>query len=153
MENTQKSQPAFKPIDCALSTELQQHTWNETARLEQLEREFAFMLLMALMWRESGYQTDIVNTYSGCVGLCQIHPINRVWLLEKGLDIDNPEDNISAAVTILKLFLDKGYTLRESLASYAVGESNMKKGKGFISADKLIDNANAMLISGESQVD
>lgn len=117
-------QPGFVPLDIPLDVSLQEHAWNTCQR-----EEIPFNVFVALMWHESRYVPDIadhVNTNgTRDRGLCQINQVNWRWLTdERGLDIDNPYDNIEAGAIILGRFWRK-YTPEQALTAYAWGEQGM----------------------------
>lgn len=125
--------------DIPLSDDLQEQAWKLCR-----QNDIPYDIFMRLMYRESRYQPDALNynkngTYDR--SLMQINDANREWLADHyGLDTNNPYDSIEAAVVILRHYLNKGYTLEESLAAYGVGEYGaMVQGKGFEAAKKLME--------------
>lgn len=127
----------FKPLDIELDPELQRYTYYRS-----LQAGVPPEVIFALMWRESGYQSDAIGYNANGTtdhGLCQINSVNHEWLSQRGIDVNTPTGNIDACITILEIFMEN-YTLEESLAAYGVGESNMLKGKGFEAARKLLEN-------------
>lgn len=91
-----------------------------------------YKLLLAVMFKESSYQTDAVNASGTCWGLMQVNQINFEWLQEElaeyGVtDIQNdPEDNIMAGAFLLGNLLDKYEDENKALMCYNCGESGAK---------------------------
>ena len=116
---------------------LQEHAYNLC-----MSNDIPFDVFMALIYRESGFiwhdaKPDVNGLDSA--GYMQINEVNWGWLQERyGLDVHDPKDNITAGIVILAEYLRK-YTLEEALAAYAAGEAGMKSGRGFQSAQKLLD--------------
>lgn len=124
--------------EIALSPELQQHAY-ELCK----QNDIPYELLIKLMWRESRFQINAIGYNTNGTqdsGLMQINDVNRDWLYEAyELDISQPKDNITAAVVLIRYYLNKGYTLEESLAAYGAGETGMLNGRGFTAARKLLE--------------
>ncbi len=91
-----------------------------------------YKLLLAVMFKESSYQTDAVNASGTCWGLMQVNQINFEWvqkeLAQYGVtDIQNdPEDNIMAGAFLLGNLLEKYGDENKALMCYNCGESGAK---------------------------
>lgn len=101
-------------------------------------------VVVAIAWHESGCNPTIEDSSTHDRGIMQINRVNWEWLLDDyGLDVNEPEQNIEAAILILSMFMEN-YTLEESLAAYAAGESGMLQGRGKWFAEKILEGwANA----------
>lgn|GEM_PF-2198825 len=115
----------FQPYDIDLSIDLQRHTV-EICRENGVDPD----LVLAIMWHESRFIPDVrdnVNTNgTHDRGLMQINQCNWGWLMEKGLDVNNPYDNVSSGVLMLSMMLEK-YTVEQALMAYQCGESRMRE--------------------------
>lgn len=119
--------PAPRPFRCLeipLSRELQQYTYQK-CREHGLEYE----LVLAIMWRESGFQTQAVGVNANGTrdsGLMQINDVNRPWLeAEHGIqDLLDPYQNIDAGTAILGGYFAK-YGENQALMAYQYGEQGM----------------------------
>ena len=117
-----------------IARELQHHTW-----LKCHEQNLDYTLVLALMWRESRFETQAVNlNHNGThdSGIMQINDVNRAWL-HKELSIDDlmdPYQNINAGTEILGRFTEK-YGERNALLAYQYGETGMQR--------KLRDDSNS----------
>ena len=98
-------------------------------------------LVFAVIHTESRFDSAAVNYNAQSIdkGLCQINSVNWGWLADEGIDIHTDSGNIQACVIILGKLLDNGYTLREALAAYNCGESNVQAGFGY--ADEILKGA------------
>jgi soluble lytic murein transglycosylase-like protein len=91
------------------------------------QRQIPPALIMALIWRESNYKTDVIGT-AGEIGLMQIHPVNFKEIkntLELN-DLTNSYQNIKAGVYILDKHLEKYQNNHLALMCYNLGESGAK---------------------------
>lgn len=107
-----------------LSYHLQQYTYNSC-----IDYGLEYELVLALMWRESRFQTDAVHiNLNGTQdsGIMQINDVNREWLAERhGInDLMDPLQNIRAGLIILSTFTDK-YGVHAGLMAYQYGEQGM----------------------------
>lgn len=108
-----------------LSYELQQYTY-QRCQDSGLEYE----MVLAIMWRESLFQTQAVGVNKNGTkdsGLMQINDINRGWLSDHGIsDLLDPYQNIDAGTLILSKYFNK-YSENQALMAYQYGESGMLK--------------------------
>lgn len=125
-----EQEPVYYNID--LSKKLQEHTY-------KLSKEYKvdMELVLAIMWHESRFIEDVddnINTNgSHDRGLMQINEVNWGWLSDKGLDVNNPYDNIESGVLMLSMLTEK-YDLEKTLMAYQCGEGRMKElvSKGYV---------------------
>lgn len=107
--------------DIPLSYELQLDTREASTTFD-----VPYELLLAMMFRESSFQTDAHNDI--CWGLMQVHQMNFEWLetelAEYGVtDVKNdPRDNIWAGAYIIGGYLDKYGDVHKALMAYNCGE-------------------------------
>lgn len=112
--------------DIKLSPELQKITYN-------LSQEYGirYSLILALMFRESGYNVDAYNVNSNGTadhGLMQINDCNAKLMNSHGINWDIPEENIEGGCIILKYFLDQNdWDENKALMAYQYGQSGMLK--------------------------
>ena len=112
-----------------MSYELQAYTYEKC-----VQRGLEYPLVLALIWRESRFQTNAVNVNRNGTrdnGIMQINDVNKGWLYEQ-LGIDNlmdPYQNIDAGTAMLGALMDK-YGLHFALIAYQFGESGMKQRVG-----------------------
>lgn len=109
-----------------MSLELQQFTY---AKCE--ERGLEYELVLAIIWRESGFNADAVNVNSNGTrdnGIMQINDINREWLKDKhGItDLMDPFQNIDAGTAMLGNLTSK-YGPHNALLAYQYGEGGMAR--------------------------
>jgi soluble lytic murein transglycosylase-like protein len=109
-----------------LSEELHRYTY-ERCEANELDYE----LVLALMWRESRFQTQAVHINRNGTqdsGIMQINDVNRGWLAEKhGItDLMDPKQNIAAGTTMLGGFTNK-YGEHNALLAYQYGEAGMRR--------------------------
>jgi soluble lytic murein transglycosylase-like protein len=102
--------------------------WDDPERLELIpsfERWAAHYdidpaLLMAISYRESGWQTDVISS-KGAVGVGQLMPRTSEWVADAliGTDLDpyNPDDNIRMSARFLAWLI--GYMGSEEMAAAA----------------------------------
>lgn len=114
----------FRYLDIPLSRELQRYTYQK-CREYGLEYE----MVLAVMWRESGFQTQAVGYNTNGTrdsGLMQINDVNRRWLLDRhGIsDLLDPYQNITAGTAILADYFSK-YGENHALMAYQYGEQGM----------------------------
>lgn len=87
--------------DIPLSMALQDHVYDQLDRFGLPESEAK--TIFAMMYVESRYDTDAVNSDGSCRGLLQIHKIHDEGLAEIGVyDVFDPYQNITAGVSIFK---------------------------------------------------
>ena len=112
--------------DIPLSYELQLDTREASTTFD-----VPYELLLAMMFRESSFQTDAHNDI--CWGLMQVHQMNFEWLetelAEYGVtDVKNdPRDNIWAGAYIIGGYLDKYGDIHKALMAYNCGEYGASK--------------------------
>lgn len=121
-----------------MSWDLQKYTYDICVK-KGLEYE----LVLALMWRESRFQTDAVGVNTNGTkdsGIMQINDVNKQWLLDQhGIDnLMDPIQNIYAGTTMLSGFTSK-YGVHDGLMAYQYGESGMKQkiSQGVVTNDKI----------------
>lgn len=122
--------------DIALSYDLQL-----AAREASETFNVPYKLLLAVMFRESSYDTDANNGI--CYGLMQIHNMNFDWLEDElasyGVtDIkNNPVDNIKAGAYMLGGYIEKYGDYHLALMCYNCGEGRAKElwGQGCYSTE------------------
>lgn len=119
----QPKEDDFVLYNIALSEELQRFTYD---RCEELG--LSYELVLAIMFKESSYQPDVVNS-SECYGLMQIHKINHPALTEAlGItDFLDPKQNIIGGTYLLAQIADKYSDVHEILMVYNCGENGAKK--------------------------
>ncbi|MCL2057131.1 MAG: lytic transglycosylase domain-containing protein [Oscillospiraceae bacterium] len=109
-----------------LSYELQAFTYSLCA-----EHGISYETVLALMWRESRFNTGAVHTNRNGTkdsGIMQINDVNRDWL-EKELgitDLMDPWQNITAGTTMLGRLTAK-YGEHYALMAYQFGENGMRR--------------------------
>lgn len=122
-----------------LSAELQEHAYTLCE-----QNGIPYEVLLALMYTESRFETDLISHNSNGTqdySICQINSCNADWLLDHyGLDITCPQDNIEAAVVLLCVLLDD-YPIRQALAAYQAGRAGMQRGNGYWYADLVLEKA------------
>lgn len=112
--------------DIPLSYALQHYTYQAC-----VEAELEYELVLALMWRESRFQTDAINVNTNGTkdsGIMQINDVNKEWLEEQhGIDdLLDPVQNIDAGIIMLQTFVEK-YGIHDALMAYQYGEEGMKR--------------------------
>lgn len=110
----------FKPIDCALSEELQRYTYS---LCEIYSVDFRFV--MALMYVESGYNAEAVSSTND-YGLMQINAISYDYL-HRNLGIStllNPYQNIHSGIFILHNLFEKYGDAAKVCIAYNHGEGS-----------------------------
>lgn len=119
----QEEEDEFVLYDIALGEELQRFTYD---RCEELG--LSYELVLAIMFKESSYQPDVVNS-SECYGLMQIHKVNHPALTEAlGItDFLDPKQNIIGGTYFLAQIAEKYSDVHEILMVYNCGESGAKK--------------------------
>lgn len=109
-----------------LSYELQEYTFEKCS-----EYGLEYELVLAVMWRESRFNTNAINLNTNGTtdsGLMQINDVNRGWLYEKhGIeDLMDPYQNIDAGTSLLGE-LYKKYGEHGAMLAYQYGENGMQK--------------------------
>lgn len=116
----------YVEYDIKLSPELQKITYS-------LSQEYGirYSLILALMFRESGYNIDAYNVNTNGTadhGLMQINDCNAKLMNSHGIDWDIPEENIEGGCIILKYFLDQNdWDENKALMAYQYGQAGMQK--------------------------
>ena len=110
--------PDFVPLDCELPAELQEYTYY---LCEAYYIDFDFV--MALMYAESSFRTDVVSDTDD-YGLMQINSVNHEKLSENlGItDFTDPYQNIRAGVYILRGLFEKYDDAAKVLMAYNMGD-------------------------------
>ena len=92
----------FVPLECALSDDLQEYTYY---MCQAYYIDFDFV--MALMFTESSFRTDVVSKTND-YGLMQINKMNHEWLSKKlGItDFLDPYQNMKAGCYVLSKLID-----------------------------------------------
>lgn len=108
----------FVPLDCELPAELQEYTYY---LCEAYYIDFDFV--MALMYAESSFRTDVVSDTDD-YGLMQINSVNHEKLSENlGItDFTDPYQNIRAGVYILRGLFEKYDDAAKVLMAYNMGD-------------------------------
>lgn len=108
----------FKPVDCELSTDLQEYTY-------YLCRQYGvdFELVMAIMFTESNFDPYAVSS-TGDYGLMQINEINFAELSDKlGItDFTDPCQSIRSGIYILGQLASKYTDNARVLMAYNMGD-------------------------------
>ena len=98
-------------------------------------------LLMAMAYRESGWQTSVVSN-KGAVGVGQLMPATSAWiantLIKADLDPNDPDDNIRMSARLMQWLI--GYTGSEEAAIAAYYQ-----GQGSVAARGLFDDTRAYI--------
>lgn len=125
------SGPAEEPViekkeilyDVPMSDELQRFV-----REKCEENGVPFEIAIALIGRESGYQTNALSATDD-YGLMQINSCNHEWLAEElGLDdMMDPYQNIAAGTYILGIAFKKYGDPHQALMAYNMGDSGMSR--------------------------
>ena len=93
-------------------------------------------IVFAIIERESDFQPDVVNPFSGCVGLMQLHPSTLKWLERETGCVYNPYDpyqNTAGGIYLLGWLMQRyDQHVPSALLAYAEG----------------VGGADAMLASG-----
>lgn len=108
----------FVPLECALSDDLQEYTYY---MCQAYYIDFDFV--MALMFTESSFRTDVVSKTND-YGLMQINSINHKELEDKlGItDLTDGYQNIRAGLYILRGLFEKYDDEAKVLMAYNMGE-------------------------------
>jgi soluble lytic murein transglycosylase-like protein len=109
-----------------MSYELQEYTYQKCE-----ERGLEYELVLAVMWRESRFNTDAVNVNVNGTqdsGIMQINDVNKAWLSERwGIeDLMDPYQNIDAGTAMLGGLTDK-YGEHRAMLAYQYGETGMAR--------------------------
>lgn len=112
------SDRAFTPLECALPVELQEYTYY---LCEAYYIDFDFV--MALMYTESSFRTDIISGTND-YGLMQINKCNHAELTDKLsiTDFTEPYQNIRAGLYILRRLFEKYDEPAKVCMAYNMGE-------------------------------
>lgn len=110
------------------------------------EYDLDFWLMASLMFSESSFRTKAVGDNGNSVGLFQI---NKCWwgeMEKKGLDVNEPKDNIEIGLIIFSQYLDKADgDVEKAIQYYKCGPSRGKKlwnqGKKLSVIQSLLDRA------------
>ncbi|GHU80290.1 hypothetical protein FACS1894191_5210 [Clostridia bacterium] len=121
-----------------LNEELQRYTYQQC-----IANGLDYALVLALMWRESGFELDAVgynDNGTSDSGVMQINDINREWLKkDMGItDLMDPKQNITAGTAILGGFV-KRHGMHNALLAYQYGEAGMaeKLKSGLVTNSKI----------------
>lgn len=137
----------LEPWPIPLEPELQAHTYKESLR-----SGLPLEVVLAIMEHESRYISDVPDNINRNGtrdrGLMQINEVNWQRLQRQyGLDVSDPQDNITAGMIILSEHL-RDYPMEQALAAYAAGETGMKRGEGAKFASKIMSGAKLCLTPG-----
>nr|DAP39791.1 MAG TPA: Transglycosylase SLT domain [Caudoviricetes sp.] len=112
------SDSVFTPLECSLPVELQEYTYY---LCEAYYIDFDFV--MALMYTESSFCTDIISGTND-YGLMQINKCNHAELTDKlGItDFTEPYQNIRAGLYILRRLFEKYDEPTKVCMAYNMGE-------------------------------
>lgn len=110
------------------------------------EYDLDFFLMASLMFSESSFRAKAVGDNGKSIGLFQI---NKVWwneMADKGLDVNNPFDNIEIGCIIFREDLDKADgDIEKAIQYYKCGAKRGKRlwneGKKLSSISGIIDRA------------
>lgn len=108
----------FVPLECALSDDLQEYTYY-LCQAYYIDFDF----IMALMFAESSFRTDVVSKTND-YGLMQINAINHKELKDKlGItDLTDGYQNIRAGLYILRGLFEKYDDEAKVLMAYNMGD-------------------------------
>lgn len=104
-----------------------------------------FFLMASLIFSESSFRANAVGDGGNSIGFCQI---NKVWwedMEKKGLDVNDPYDNLEIGCIIFGKLLEKTGDAEKAIQYYKCGEKRGKKlwneGKKLSSIEKIIERA------------
>lgn len=128
MAVTRQPPALFYVEDIPLPRPLQRYTY---ALCDEMQVDYD--LILAVMWKESRFQTDAVHVNSNGTrdsGIMQINDINSEWMAQKLeiTDLMDPRQNIRAGVTIIAGFVHR-YGIHDGVMAYNLGEAGMKRAK------------------------
>lgn len=111
--------------DIDLSYDLQMYTF---ARCVDLGIEKYYEIILALMWQESNFKTNVISSTND-YGLMQINKVNHKWLSkELGItDFLDPYQNIDAGTYIIGSLLLKYDDPHKALMAYNFGEAAARR--------------------------
>lgn len=100
-------------------------------------------LLMAMSYRESGWQTDVVSN-KGAVGVGQLMPATSAWiagtLIKADLDPLNPDDNIRMSARLMQWLIGFMGGETQAIAAYYQGQGSIAARGLFDDTQAYIDN-------------
>jgi N-acetylmuramoyl-L-alanine amidase len=118
--------------------------------LEEAARAHGFSprFVKALAWQESGWNQQVVSS-AGAIGIMQVMPTTgdhvADHILGRGLDLDDPRDNVAAGVAYLDhLWQRTGGDAEETLAGYYQGLASVEEHGRFDDTERYIDNVLAL---------
>lgn len=122
----QEEETPYYISEIPLSRELQKYTYDLCK-----EKHISYELILAVMWKESDFQTNLINVNRNDTkdyGLLQINTSNLKWLQEKcGItDVMDDKNNIRSGIELVSYCVSK-YGENDGLIAYNMGESGMKK--------------------------
>lgn len=91
------------------------------------EMDICFKFALALMESESSFQIDAVGDGGNSIGLFQINRINWARMEEMGIDVNTPEGNIKAGLTMLQELFEKHDDVYWVIICYKAGEYRGQK--------------------------
>lgn len=91
------------------------------------EDDICFEFALAMIESESRFKSDAVGDCGRSVGYFKINKINWPRWAEKGLDANDPMDNLQIGVHMLKELADKYADPYEVIICYKAGEGRGKK--------------------------
>ena len=128
------TQPTYIYLDVPLSKELQEYTYKQCDYDKDL-----YLLVMAIMQKESNFDANAIGIDGHDLGLMQIRDCNLAALEEKfgSVDLMNPYDNVKCGVSMIKGLYEKYEYKNLALMAYNCGEAGARKlwKKGVYSTD------------------
>ncbi|MEM7322383.1 MAG: LysM peptidoglycan-binding domain-containing protein [Actinomycetota bacterium] len=100
-------------------------------------------LLMAMAYRESGWQTDVVS-HKGAMGVGQLLPTTAEWvandLIKADLDPNDPDDNIRMSARLLQWLFGYMGGEQAAIAAYYQGPGSVNARGYYDDTQEYIDN-------------
>ena len=100
-------------------------------------------LLMAIAYRESGWQNDVVS-HKGAVGIGQLMPATSAWvasdLIKADLDPNVPADNIRMSARLMQWLIGFMGSESQAMAAYYQGQGSVAARGLFDDTQAYIDN-------------
>lgn len=100
-------------------------------------------LLMAMAYRESGWQTDVVS-HKGAMGVGQLLPTTAEWvandLIKADLDPNDPDDNIRMSARLLQWLFGYMGGEQAAIAAYYQGPGSVNAKGYYDDTQEYIDN-------------
>lgn len=131
-KSTKKKTNKTKYYNVPLSHKVQDHIF-KTCKKASIDPR----IVIAIIWKESNYKASAVGDHGNSLGLMQIQP---KWCKEKMKklkcpNLNDPYQNITVGVSILKDYIDKDKGIKWALMAYNGGPSyaNRKASRGEVS--------------------